>query len=469
MIRKAASKFLILAAVTLASGAVTVNCSKKSDDDVGSVGFALTLPGSGATISTVNYTISGNGITPIMGSIDVSAPGTTTATALVSGLPAGMYTVSMTAMSSDGQNCTGSTPFTVQAGQTAMANVVLQCTRTRTTGSVAINGRIDQCPFIDGRLGVAAAGSGRRFDQPRGRRVGLGRRRDHVQLDVRSVGMARDRHAGDANTAMTTFTCNVVGTIQLSIAVSDGICGDSLGNVIPVTCTTAVARARAARAAAPPAAAARAAGGTRQAGGTGGGGHGRHGWHGRRRHGRRRHGRRRHGRHGCFSTETSPPAALAASCGRASCAELQPATDGCCGGTDMTGFTLCPRFRLQRPVGQRRRLQQRGRHHELLLRHERRDCDQAGAANGPCVAQMTAAAGRNIATMTTDSPTAAQVVARLGDSNFALGRIVNIEGRGGRLSARRRAGSKTRNALVRSKAEVVRDGRRPHRPAPVSL
>ena len=37
------------------------------------------------------------------------------------------------------------------------------------------------------------------------------------------------------------------------------------------------------------------------------------------------------------------------------------------------------------------------------------DCDVAGMANGPCVAQITAAAARNSATMTTDAPTAAQV------------------------------------------------------------
>ena len=55
-------------------------------------------------------------------------------------------------------------------------------------------------------------------------------------------------------------------------------------------------------------------------------------------------------------------------------------------------------------------------------------CDAAGAANGPCVAQVTAAAGRNITTLTTDVPTAAQVLARQGDPNYALGRAANIHG-----------------------------------------
>ena len=53
-------------------------------------------------------------------------------------------------------------------------------------------------------------------------------------------------------------------------------------------------------------------------------------------------------------------------------------------------------------------------------------CDQTGKANGPCVSQMSAAAARNVTTMTTDSPTAAQVLSRQGDPTYALGRAANI-------------------------------------------
>ena len=157
MIRKAASKFLILAAVTLASGAVAVNCSKKSDkDDIGSVGLALVLPG-GAIVNTVTYSI--NTTPPITGTIDVSAAGTTTATALVSGLAPGLYIVTMNAMGTNPtQNCMGSAPFTVLAGQTASAMVILQCSQTHPNGSVAINGRLDQCPFITSVSATALQG-----------------------------------------------------------------------------------------------------------------------------------------------------------------------------------------------------------------------------------------------------------------------------------------------------------------------
>src|SRR5215831_4781455 len=381
MIRKAASKFFILAAVTLASGAVAVNCSKKADDDVGSVGLALTLPGSGATINTVNYTITGNGITPIMGTIDVSAPGTTTATALVSGLAPGMYNVAMTAMSSDGQNCMGSTPFTVVAGQTAMANVVLQCTRTRTTGSVAIGGRIDQCPFI---TGVSAS----RLQAPVGGSINLAVAATDSDGDPITYSWTSSTAGTGAlgpNAAATTFTCNAIGTTSISIAVSDGICGDSLMNVIPINCTMGTP------------------GTAGTGGGTGVGGTGGTAW---------------------INTETSPPASLAVSCGTCLMANFSPSTDGCCGITDATGSTLCTAVSVCIRGGS---CNNAGDTTNCFCGTNAGTCDQAGAANGPCVAQITAAAGRNISTGTTDSPTAAQVLARFGDPNFALGRIINIE------------------------------------------
>lgn len=56
------------------------------------------------------------------------------------------------------------------------------------------------------------------------------------------------------------------------------------------------------------------------------------------------------------------------------------------------------------------------------------DCDQPGAPNGPCVQEITAAAGRNVTTMTTDAPSEAYVLARYGDPNDALGRAANIHG-----------------------------------------
>ena len=65
------SRAALVAAAVITAGTAFVNCSKRtSNDDIGSLQLALTLS-PGVIINTVTYTISGNGITPINGTIDV--------------------------------------------------------------------------------------------------------------------------------------------------------------------------------------------------------------------------------------------------------------------------------------------------------------------------------------------------------------------------------------------------------------
>jgi hypothetical protein len=429
MIRKAASKFLILAAVTLASGAMAVNCSKNSTkDDIGSVGLALVLPG-GGIVNTVNYTISGNGITPIMGVIDVSAPGTTQATALVSGLNPGMYTVSMTATGTmPSQTCMGTAPFTVVANQTAMANVILQCTRINPYGSVAINGRIDQCPLITSVSASSLQGV-----------VGGA----PIMIGV----VASELDPGDTVTynwtaaptgigtigaqgANTTFTCTTAGSTQLSIAVSDGVCGDSVPNAIPINCTGTTGAGGAAGTGAGGGGAAGTGIGGGGAAGTGIGGGGAAGT-GIGGGGAAGTGVGGGGAAGTGCLETNPPAALVASCTACLTLNGDPTTAGCCGiqATDPTGFALCQAASACMraggpPVGV---CNVGGDVTTCFCGSNLASCDTA--PNGPCIAQETAAAARNVMTMMTDAitPTPAQVQARIGDPVYALGRAGNIQ------------------------------------------
>src|SRR5204862_3555941 len=95
-------------------------------DHVGSVSFGLKLSMT-VEITRVDYQISGNGIPPILGRIDLTT--TPTARALVSGIPVGMsYVLDLSAYSTDMKTaCMGSTMFNIVEGAAAMANVVLQC------------------------------------------------------------------------------------------------------------------------------------------------------------------------------------------------------------------------------------------------------------------------------------------------------------------------------------------------------
>src|SRR5262245_12936449 len=115
-------------AVALLAGVTGIGCSRKSTSDppVGAVALGLTL--AGAEFLTVNYQITGNGITPITGSIDVT--NATNPTAFVSNIPAGSgYLVTMVTISTNGVQCAGSAAFTIVAGQTAAVQVILQCER----------------------------------------------------------------------------------------------------------------------------------------------------------------------------------------------------------------------------------------------------------------------------------------------------------------------------------------------------
>src|SRR4051812_9259216 len=114
MTRSNVRKAALIAAALLGAGAVAASCSREashSQDDVGSVVVALTLS-PGVVVNTVTFSITGNGITPVNGSIDVT--NATRATALVPGLPAGNYSITMDATSVDGgTTCHGVGTFTV--------------------------------------------------------------------------------------------------------------------------------------------------------------------------------------------------------------------------------------------------------------------------------------------------------------------------------------------------------------------
>lgn len=443
-------------------GVASAGCSPKSLSSRadGNVTVALVLPG-GGLVNTVDYTITGNGVAPIMGMIDVSAPGTTQATALVSGLPAGMYTVTMAASASPDQSCSGSTPFTVVAGQTAMATVVLQCKRPPGPGSVAIGGRLDQCPTINGisatSLQVRVGGS-----------IVVGAAATDLDGDtIRYIWTNGNPSAGTltpTNAATAVFHCNAVGTTQLSIAIADEICGDTLTNAIPIACTADTQGT------------AGGAGGRGGGGGTGGSG----------------------GTDGtdscpgsqvlcidagCFSDviragatcdngswvcptgtvpssscpcvgpppmatcfcgptgwncspvclETNPPPTLAARCQACLAQFTIPATDGCCPivNTDPQGYRLCQAASACMragggPVGM---CNISGDTVPCYCGTNIATCDNEGQPNGPCVASMAAAAGWNVVTHTGDSttPIPTQVLDRLGDPNYAIGRATSVQ------------------------------------------
>lgn len=131
---------------------------------------------------------------------------------------------------------------------------------------------------------------------------------------------------------------------------------------------------------------------------------------------------------GTVCIETAPPAQIATACADCITANYNPANDGCCKIKDAMGLQLCQAAAACMraggpPVGA---CNMAGDLQTCFCGTHVSTCDQAGQPNGPCVSAYTAAAARNITTMTTDAPSAAQVLARQGDPNYAIGRAANV-------------------------------------------
>jgi hypothetical protein len=224
----------LLAAGALCTGVLAANCSKNTDhSDVGTMKLALTLP-SGATVNSVHWEIdSSTGAVLRSGTINTSDKNATPS--VDTSCPAGTGDrVTLTATTSDGTSCTGtSAPFNVVAGASVGVNVTLLCgggVPTQNNGSVIVNGTIiegDNCPLltswvasplqtsVGGAIDVAATA---------------------VDADVRDMltysWSAPTGTFANPMAATTQFICGAGGPVTLTVVVSD--------NHSPTPCTTSM-------------------------------------------------------------------------------------------------------------------------------------------------------------------------------------------------------------------------------------
>jgi hypothetical protein len=198
------------------------------DQNLGTIGLGLTLS-STVTVSAVTYGISGNGIVPLSGQINVSDPAATPS-AQVGGIPAGVgYLVTLTAQSTDGLTmCAGSGMVDVRANQLNSVVVAMECRATGTTGVIDVGGSFNSCPVVTSYSGSPATVSV-------GGAVALSVTASDADNDPLTYAWtASTGTLGNATTASTTLTCTAPGLVTLTVAVSDGMCQS--GAMLTVTC-----------------------------------------------------------------------------------------------------------------------------------------------------------------------------------------------------------------------------------------
>lgn len=216
-------------------GAFLSGCvgADQRDGDLGQVNLALTLP-DGSTINSVAWKVLSSS-SAVLASGTLNTTGTRMSSFIAS-LAAGTGdTVNLTAATSTGVNCAGtSAPFDVLAGQATMVAVNILCDGSGggagNLGSIVVSGTVvpgDHCPTLTGW-----------FITPQST-VGT----SPVDVSV----MASDADMGDtltyawtatsgtfasAASPMTQYTCAATGSQTLTAAISD--------NHTPTPCTTRI-------------------------------------------------------------------------------------------------------------------------------------------------------------------------------------------------------------------------------------
>ena len=195
----------------------------------------IALQAGGASIATVNYTITGPASFTQNGTIDVSHSSTVSAV-LGPFAVGGGYNIALTAVSTDGsETCAGAAAFTVMAGQTTSVNVPISCHQAPHTGSVSVNGTLNVCPQIDGLDAspseVLVGGS-----------VGLtatAHDADNGPSPLKAQWTSTSGVFTNAGALGTRFVCTSPGTATLTLTVSDGdsSTGCPATSTVTVTCT----------------------------------------------------------------------------------------------------------------------------------------------------------------------------------------------------------------------------------------
>lgn len=200
---------------------VVTACSNETETGggTGALSLGLDLTG-GSQIDAVQYTITGNGIDPITGLIDSSAPGAT-ASLEVFGLPPGDgYSVRLSAMADDGTSCEGLASFDVAAGDSTLVSVMLGCKAPERFGGVRVNGKPNVCPQL-AKVVVAPLETSVY---------------ESIQLSALAVDAEGDAltyywesqngSIDDPSSADTEYTCGSAGRDFITVHVSDGFFAD---------------------------------------------------------------------------------------------------------------------------------------------------------------------------------------------------------------------------------------------------
>jgi len=166
-------------------------------------------------INEVLWVITGNGMVPMMGTIDTSDPNAT-ASVEVFGLEPGQYRIELEAGSDDGaSSCRGSAMFDVTAGVATEVAVLLGCSGEERLGAVRVNGDFNICPELTKAVVAPLQTSVGNVIDVRSQAV-------DAEGDAIEYSWTADSGTfANPSAAATFYTCEETGDHQLTISITE--------------------------------------------------------------------------------------------------------------------------------------------------------------------------------------------------------------------------------------------------------
>jgi hypothetical protein len=202
---------------------------------VGSLGLQLQLAPD-IVLSSIEYEITGQGFSPMTGSIQVPGGGTTFSATLTE-IPAGsghVIKLRSVAAGDAGLACAGQATFSVTANTTTQVDVVLSCDGLDVGGSATINGSFNICPSVTATTLSPTV-------QAIGGTIAVSLSARDVDMAPQPLLYAWTTNSGtltNANTTAPTLLCTQPGPVALTYTVRDGACVKS--GTLNATCGSGV-------------------------------------------------------------------------------------------------------------------------------------------------------------------------------------------------------------------------------------
>jgi len=170
----------------------------------------------GIQIDEVSYEVTGGEMSPMVGSINTSAPGST-ASVEIYGIPGGgPYSIMMNATSVDGEtSCAGSVDFDVAVGRVTEVAVMLNCKPSQQLGGVRVDGSLNVCAeLIKAVVAPLETSIGNQIDV-----FAIIADIEGDPIEYRWTGTGGT--FADPSAPATTFTCQELGSQTITITASD--------------------------------------------------------------------------------------------------------------------------------------------------------------------------------------------------------------------------------------------------------